>query len=84
MSTWSYADRIPPEWYRCSRCGRSRIKLWRLAKEFATQLSCTGCLKLPASAYWTPAIPIEGTLDYFAVSTASNSAVAWWNQLPQE
>jgi hypothetical protein len=33
----------PPDWYTCSICGASGVKLWRDYESFSTRLRCAHC-----------------------------------------
>lgn len=33
----------PPDWYRCDRCGRAGVRLWRPYQSFHVELFCVGC-----------------------------------------
>lgn len=45
LSTLDYSEPVPPDWYRCDKCGITGVKLWREYQTFLDKqiLLCLTC-----------------------------------------
>lgn len=82
--------------YKCSICGTTKLKLWRIYSSLNPQLLCTyhaGCDQgytfqwdylypgFDQIGVYVPAIP-DGKGVYWGYTSAPASAYAWWRSLP--
>lgn len=78
--------------YICSRCSLIGHKLWREIYATDVKLLCAVCaedrqkvqMKLDSDVIgnFIPAIPVDGSDNYWGYSSTSNEAIIWWYELP--
>lgn len=96
MDGVNYSSKNVPDKYRCSRCGRHGVRLWRDYMCIPPDLFCYKCILADPSDWEKDmsvvtarvegalvlAIPDEEGVGYWGYTSCPSGGVDWWYGLP--
>lgn len=94
MNVINYRSKKVPYDYRCSSCGVTGRRLWRLYNDMAGgELRCLECAEIHQHrradlessdriGEYVPAVPSEDNRTWWGYSSVPKRAVSWWKRLP--
>ena len=93
---FSYFSDLTPCDYRCTECGASGVRLWRLSNSFWPGRLCVRCVeretgkspivgddpKMHQHKSYVAAVPCEDGSGTWGYTSVPGPGVEWWDRLP--